>query len=219
VYGSLEEKAAPFTEAHPYRPNSPYSASKAAADHLARAYHHTYGFPTVITNCSNNYGPYQFPEKLLPLTILNVLSGETIPVYGDGKNVRDWLYVKDHCEALATVLQRGVAGETYNIGGDSERTNLEMVNSVCELLDEMRPAVQKYAKQIKFVKDRPGHDRRYAIDASKIRRELGWQPKHSLMEGLKKTVSWYLDNDEWVSAVKTGAYKKWIDQQYSSRTI
>lgn len=219
VYGSLEPIEAPFKETSPYRPSSPYSASKAAADHLAGAYYQTYGMPTVITNCSNNYGPYQFPEKLLPLTILNCLSGRAVPVYGDGGNSRDWLYVEDHCDALALILKNARPGERYNIGGSSERTNLVMVNMVCELLDELRPASQKYAKLIEFVKDRPGHDRRYAVDNGKIRSELGWEPAHSLADGLRKTVAWYLNNRDWVESIETGAYKEWIQQQYSSRAI
>jgi dTDP-glucose 4,6-dehydratase len=218
VYGSLTPDEPAFTESSAYRPNSPYSASKAAGDHLVRAYHHTYGLPTIITNCSNNYGPYQFPEKLLPLVILKAISGQSIPIYGDGKNVRDWLFVDDHCEALETVLNNGVPGETYNIGGDSEQTNLEIVNMVCDLLDAIRPSRDKHAKLISFVKDRPGHDRRYAIDASKIKHRLGWKPKHSLADGLNKTVLWYLSNQEWVRSVQTGAYKEWIERQYSSQT-
>jgi dTDP-glucose 4,6-dehydratase len=219
VYGSLGEKDAAFTEQSPYRPNSPYAASKAASDHLVRAYFHTYGFPALITNCSNNYGPYQFPEKLIPLTILNALSGKAIPIYGDGKNVRDWLYVEDHCEALSVVLKQGRPGQTYNIGGNNERSNLETVHAICALLDESRPATQAHAKLIQFVTDRPGHDRRYAVDALKINRELGWKPRHSAAEGLRKTVDWYLQHEDWINAVQTGAYKKWIEQQYSSRTI
>ena len=218
VYGSLGPHDAPFTESSPYAPNSPYAASKAASDHLARAYYHTYGLPVLTTNCSNNYGPYQFPEKLIPLMCLNALDGKPLPVYGDGANVRDWLYVGDHCEAIRAVLAYGRPGETYNIGGDSEKTNLEVVHTLCGILDELRPRPDsgKRAALITFVKDRPGHDRRYAIDASKIRTELGWRPRVDFEEGLKRTVQWYLDHGPWLQAVQTGAYRHWIDRQYAS---
>jgi dTDP-glucose 4,6-dehydratase len=218
VYGSLGPSDPPFTESSPYAPNSPYAASKAASDHLARSYYHTYGLPVLTTNCSNNYGPYQFPEKLIPLMCLNALEGKPLPVYGDGRNVRDWLYVGDHCEAIRTVLAHGRLGETYNIGGDSEKTNLEVVHTLCAILDELRPrpdAVTR-ASLITFVKDRPGHDRRYAIDAGKIRKELGWRPRMSFEEGLRRTVQWYLDQGPWLQAVQTGAYRQWIDRQYDS---
>jgi dTDP-glucose 4,6-dehydratase len=214
VYGSLNPQDSPFTEEHRYSPNSPYSASKAASDHLVRAYHHTYGLPTIITNCSNNYGPYQFPEKLIPLMILNAMNAKPLPVYGDGKNVRDWLYVEDHCDALTLVLERGRVGETYNIGGWNERTNLDVVNTVCAILDELRPSVKPHSSLIEFVKDRPGHDRRYAIDATKIANELGWKPKETFETGIRKTVVWYLENGPWVSQVLTSQYQKWIDLQY-----
>ena len=216
VYGSLGPHDAPFTESSPYAPNSPYAASKAASDHLVRAYYHTYGLPVLTTNCSNNYGPYQFPEKLIPLMCLNALEGKPLPVYGDGSNVRDWLYVGDHCDAIRTVLGHGRLGETYNIGGDSEKTNLEVVHSLCNILDELRPrpGFGKRASLITFVKDRPGHDRRYAIDARKIRTEFGWRPRVGFEEGLKKTVQWYLDHGPWLQAVQTGAYRHWIDRQY-----
>ena len=201
VYGSLAPTDAPFTEATPYAPNSPYAASKAAADHLVRAYHHTYGLPTLTTNCSNNYGPYQFPEKLIPLVIANALNGKRLPVYGDGRNVRDWLYVLDHCDAIRVVLERGRAGETYNVGGSSEKANIDVVQTICRLLDEVRPRkAGKYAELITFVTDRPGHDRRYAIDAAKIHRELGWQPRESFDSGLAKTVRWYVENRTWADA-------------------
>ncbi|HEY6821616.1 MAG TPA: dTDP-glucose 4,6-dehydratase [Burkholderiales bacterium] len=204
VYGSLGPQDPPFTETTPYAPNSPYAASKAAGDHLVRAYHHTYGLPTLTTNCSNNYGPYQFPEKLIPLMIRNALAGERLPVYGDGGNVRDWLYVLDHCDAVRLVLQRGKVGETYNIGGGNEKRNLDLVNTLCALLDELHPrasASGKYSSLISFVTDRPGHDRRYAIDARKIARELGWQPRESFESGLRKTVQWYLENRAWTETV------------------
>ncbi len=208
VYGSLGSEGY-FTEESPYAPNSPYSASKAASDHLVRAYFHTYGLPVLITNCSNNYGPYQFPEKLIPLMILNAISGKPLPVYGDGQNIRDWLYVKDHCTALVTVLEKGRPGEVYNIGGNNEKTNLEVVNRICDILDQLCPRNDKesYRKQIKFVKDRPGHDRRYAIDASKIKRELGWEPLETFETGLLKTVKWYLDNQQWCRRVMDGSYR------------
>ena len=215
VYGSLGPKDAPFTEDHPYQPNSPYSASKAASDHLVRAWHHTYGLPVVTTNCSNNYGPYHFPEKLIPLAIVNALAGKPLPVYGDGLNVRDWLYVKDHCAALRLVLERGRVGQTYNIGGWNEKTNLEIVRTICRLLDELRPdAAGPHERLITFVADRPGHDRRYAIDASKVERELGWRPAETFETGIRKTVQWYLDHPEWVAQVQSGAYRQWIATQY-----
>jgi dTDP-glucose 4,6-dehydratase len=218
VYGSLGPSDPPFRETSPYAPNSPYAASKAASDHLVRAYHETYGVPTLITNCSNNYGPYQFPEKLIPLMILNAISGKPLPVYGDGGNVRDWLFVHDHCAALRLVLARGRAGETYNIGGSSERTNLQVVKAVCALLDEAKPGRKKdHADLIGFVADRPGHDRRYAIDAARIAGELGWRPAESFESGLRKTVAWYLDNPEWVAHVVSGAYRSWIDKNYGKR--
>lgn len=219
VYGSLGPDEPAFTEKTRYAPNSPYSAAKAASDHLVRSYHHTYGIPTLTTNCSNNYGPYQFPEKLIPLVILNALSGTSLPIYGDGSNVRDWLYVKDHCEAIREVLTRGRVGETYNIGGGSEKTNLEVVYGICDLLDELRPnpVVGSFRSLITFVKDRPGHDRRYAIDASKITNELGWKAKQSFGEGLRQTVRWYLDNMVWVDQVQSGAYQHWINLNYEKR--
>jgi dTDP-glucose 4,6-dehydratase len=219
VYGSLGAHDPAFSETTAYSPNSPYAASKAASDHLARAYHHTWGLPVLTTNCSNNYGPFQFPEKLIPLVILNALEGKPLPVYGDGKNVRDWLFVEDHCAAIRAVLQRGRVGETYNIGGNSERTNIEVVNLICDLVDEMRPPRSSGARRnlITFVKDRPGHDRRYAIDASKLTRELGWQPAEQFEGGLRKTVRWYLDHSSWVESVQTGAYLEWITQNYTER--
>jgi len=214
VYGSLGPAGTPFSEANPYAPNSPYAASKAAADHLVRAYRHTYGLPTLTTNCSNNYGPRQFPEKLIPLVIHNALAGKPLPVYGDGLNIRDWLYVEDHCAAIRAVLERGRPGETYNIGAGAEKTNLEVVRTLCGILGELRPG-RDYASQITFVKDRPGHDRRYAIDASKIRRELAWRPRESFESGLAHTVRWYLGNDAWLVAVTSKEYQKWISLQYS----
>jgi dTDP-glucose 4,6-dehydratase len=216
VYGTLSSEALPFAETNPYQPNSPYSASKAASDHLVRAWHHTYGLPVLTTNCSNNYGPYHFPEKLIPLTIVNALAGKSLPVYGDGKQIRDWLYVKDHCSAIRRVLEAGQLGETYNLGGGNERPNIEIVKTVCQLLDVLRPKVDRssYATQITFVADRPGHDRRYAIDATKIHRELGWKPAETLETGIRKTVQWYLDNPEWVANVQSGAYKGWVSKQY-----
>jgi dTDP-glucose 4,6-dehydratase len=218
VYGSLAPSDPPFGETSRYAPNSPYAASKAASDHLVRAYHGTYGVPTVITNCSNNYGPYQFPEKLIPLMILNAIAGKPLPVYGDGGNVRDWLFVQDHCAALRLVLTRGRPGETYNIGGSSERTNLDVVKAVCALLDEAKPHRKRnHEELIGFVADRPGHDRRYAIDAGKISRELGWRPAESFESGLRKTVAWYLDNPEWVAHVMSGAYRNWIEKNYGKR--
>jgi dTDP-glucose 4,6-dehydratase len=216
VYGSLAAGAAPFAEDHPYEPNSPYSASKAASDHLVRAWHHTYGLPTLTTNCSNNYGPLHFPEKLIPLVIVNALAGRPLPVYGDGLNVRDWLYVRDHCSAIRAVLADGRAGGTYNVGGLNERTNIEIVRAICGLLDELRPDdAGPRARLITFVKDRPGHDRRYAIDASKIERELGWRPQETFETGLRKTVQWYLANSDWVEGVQSGAYRDWVKTHYA----
>ena len=215
VYGSLGSADPAFSETTPYAPNSPYAASKAASDHLVRAYHHTYGMPVITTNCSNNYGPLQFPEKLIPLMILNALNGKPLPVYGDGKNVRDWLHVSDHCSGIRAALAKGKPGETYNIGGNSEKTNLEVVHAVCTILDELHPAGAPHAKLITYVKDRPGHDQRYAINAEKIRRELGWEPQERFEKGLRKTVEWYLNNNEWVDSVLTGEYRKWVDKQYS----
>ncbi|MCE2999313.1 MAG: dTDP-glucose 4,6-dehydratase [Betaproteobacteria bacterium] len=217
VYGSLGADDPAFSETTPYAPNSPYAASKAGSDHLVRAYHHTYGLPTVTTNCSNNYGPLQFPEKLIPLMILNALAGKPLPVYGDGKNVRDWLYVGDHCAGIRAALARGRPGETYNIGGNSEKTNLEVVHTLCALLDELQPAGAPHAKLITFVKDRPGHDRRYAINATKIRDELGWGPQERFETGLRRTVRWYLDNKGWTDNVTSGAYRHWIDANYRER--
>lgn len=217
VYGTLSPIAPAFTETHPYGPNSPYSASKAASDHLVRAWFHTYGLPVVTTNCSNNYGPYHFPEKLIPLVILNAIKGKPLPIYGDGQQVRDWLYVGDHCSAIRAVLARGALGETYNIGGCNEKTNLSVVNTICQILDELKPRAdgKSYAEQITFVKDRPGHDRRYAIDASKIERELGWQPAETFDTGIRKTIQWYLDNPLWVDGVVSGSYRDWLQKQYS----
>jgi len=217
VYGSLAPDDPAFSETTPYAPNSPYAASKAASDHLVRAYHHTYGLPTVTTNCSNNYGPLQFPEKLIPLMIFNALHGKPLPVYGDGLNVRDWLYVGDHCAGIRTALKRGRPGETYNIGGNSEKTNLDVVNTLCAVMDELRPASAPHAKLIQFVKDRPGHDRRYAIDAEKIRQELGWAPAENFAAGLRKTVRWYLDHPQWTDNINSGAYRAWLDLNYGSR--
>jgi len=214
VYGSLGMNDPAFSETTPYAPNSPYAASKAASDHLVRAYHHTYGMPVITTNCSNNYGPLQFPEKLIPLMILNALNGKPLPVYGDGKNVRDWLHVSDHCSGIRAALARGKLGETYNIGGNSEKTNLEVVHAVCTILDELHPAGAPHAKLITYVKDRPGHDQRYAINAEKIRCELGWEPQERFEKGLRKTVEWYLANGEWVRGVISGEYRKWMDTQY-----
>jgi dTDP-glucose 4,6-dehydratase len=217
VYGSLGAGDAAFTESHVYEPNSPYSASKAASDHLVRAWHHTYGLPVLTTNCSNNYGPFHFPEKLIPLMIVNALAGKPLPVYGDGMQVRDWLYVKDHCSAIRRVLESGRLGETYNVGGWNEKPNIEIVRTVCALLDELRPRAdgQSYATQIAYVKDRPGHDRRYAIDARKLERELGWKPAETFETGIRKTVQWYLANGEWVQRVQSGAYREWINTQYA----
>ena len=217
VFGSLEKGAPAFSETHPYEPNSPYSASKAASDHLVRAWHHTYGLPVLTTHCSNNYGPYHFPEKLIPLMIVNAVSGKPLPVYGDGQQIRDWLYVKDHCGALRVVLARGTPGQTYNIGGWNEKPNIEIVRKVCALLDEMRPdPAGPYDRLIVNVKDRPGHDRRYAIDARKLERELDWRPAETFETGIKKTVRWYLDNAAWVANVQSGAYKEWLSTQYAS---
>jgi dTDP-glucose 4,6-dehydratase len=217
VYGSLSATDPAFTEEHPYEPNSPYSASKAASDHLVRAWFHTYGFPVVTTNCSNNYGPYHFPEKLIPLVILNALNGKPLPIYGDGQQVRDWLYVGDHCSAICEVLAKGMLGETYNIGGWNEKTNLEVVKTICSILDELRPHADghSYAEQITFVQDRPGHDRRYAIDASKVERELGWHPSETFETGIYRTVQWYLDNPEWIESVVSGSYRDWFQKQYN----
>ncbi len=218
VYGSLGPDDPAFSETTPYAPNSPYSASKAASDHLVRAYHHTYGLPTLTTNCSNNYGPFQFPEKLIPLMILNALDGKPLPVYGDGQNVRDWLYVGDHCSGIRRVLEAGRVGETYNIGGKNELKNLDVVRTICRLLDEMRPrASGSYAEQIEFVRDRPGHDRRYAIDPTKVESELDWTPAETFETGFRKTVTWYLENPAWVEHVRSGEYRKWIDHNYGSR--
>jgi dTDP-glucose 4,6-dehydratase len=217
VFGSLGPNDSPFCETTAYAPNSPYSASKAAADHLVRAYHHTYALPTLTTNCSNNYGPYQFPEKLIPLMILNAQAGKRLPVYGDGLNVRDWVFVEDHCEAVRQVLAKGRTGETYNIGGRSEKPNIEIVETVCSILDELCPhdPVVPHQKLITFVKDRPGHDRRYAIDGRKIERELGWRPRESFESGIRKTIEWYLQNEEWVKEVTSGSYRKWLATHYS----
>jgi dTDP-glucose 4,6-dehydratase len=216
VYGSLAPTEVPFVETRAFEPNSPYSASKAASDHLVRAWHHTYGLPVLTTNCSNNYGPYHFPEKLIPLVIHNALAGKPLPIYGDGQQIRDWLYVQDHCSAIARVLQAGVPGQTYNIGGWNEKPNLDVVHTICQLLDQMRPRSDgvSYAEQITFVTDRPGHDRRYAIDARKIERELGWRPAESFESGIRKTIAWYLDNAEWVAQVTSGAYRQWVGQHY-----
>ena len=217
VYGSLGADDPAFTESHLYQPNSPYSASKAASDHLVRAWFHTYGLPVLTTNCSNNYGPFHFPEKLIPLMIVNALAGKALPIYGDGLNVRDWLYVKDHCSAIRAVLAGGRPGETYNIGGWNERTNRQIVDAICSLLDELRPdPVGPYRRLISFVTDRPGHDRRYAIDARKIERELGWRPAESFETGIRKTVQWYLANEGWVQRVQSGAYRDWLDRHYGS---
>jgi dTDP-glucose 4,6-dehydratase len=217
VYGSLGMDDPAFSETTPYAPNSPYAASKAASDHLVRAYHHTYGMPVITTNCSNNYGPLQFPEKLIPLMILNALNGKPLPVYGDGKNVRDWLHVSDHCSGIRAALAKGKPGETYNIGGNSEKTNLEVVHAVCTILNELHPAGAPHAKLITYVKDRPGHDQRYAINAEKIRRELGWEPQERFEKGLRKTVEWYLMNGDWIQNVVSGDYRKWVDLNYAAR--
>ncbi|PUE19638.1 dTDP-glucose 4,6-dehydratase [Limnohabitans sp. MMS-10A-160] len=217
VYGSLSKDDPAFAETNRYEPNSPYSASKAASDHLVRAWHHTYGLPVLTTNCSNNYGPYHFPEKLIPLMIVNALAGKALPVYGDGMQVRDWLYVKDHCSAIRTVLQGGRLGETYNVGGWNEKPNIEIVQTVCKLLDDMRPKADgsSYASQITYVTDRPGHDRRYAIDARKLEKELGWKPAETFDTGIRKTVEWYLANPDWVAHVQSGAYRDWVQKQYA----
>ncbi len=218
VYGSLGKDDAPFAETHAYEPNSPYSASKAASDHLVRAWHHTYGLPVVTTNCSNNYGPYHFPEKLIPLMIVNALAGKPLPVYGDGQQVRDWLYVKDHCAAIRQVLANGRVGETYNIGGWNEKPNIEIVKTICALLDEMRPdSAGPYERLVSYVTDRPGHDRRYAIDARKLERELGWKPAETFETGIRKTVRWYLDHADWVARVQSGAYRDWLATNYAAR--
>jgi dTDP-glucose 4,6-dehydratase len=217
VYGSLSKVDPPFTEANRYEPNSPYSASKAASDHLVRAWQHTYGLPVLTTNCSNNYGPYHFPEKLIPLCILNALNGKPLPIYGDGQQIRDWLFVKDHCSAIRRVLEKGLLGETYNVGGCNEKANLEVVKTLCSILDELKPKADgsKYETQITYVKDRPGHDRRYAIDAKKLEKELGWKPKETFESGIRKTVEWYLANETWVSHVMSGEYKNWVQKQYT----
>lgn len=217
VYGSLAPEAPAFTEQHAYEPNSPYSASKAASDHLVRAWFHTYGLPVLTTNCSNNYGPLHFPEKLIPLVITNALAGKPLPIYGDGQQIRDWLFVKDHCSGIRRVLEAGQLGETYNIGGHNEMANIDIVERICSLLDELRPRAddQGYATQITFVKDRPGHDRRYAIDASRMQNELGWQPTETFDSGIRKTVQWYLDNAAWVQNVQSGAYRDWVQKQYA----
>ncbi len=217
VYGTLGKGAPAFSETNPYEPNSPYAASKAASDHLVRAWFHTYGLPVLTTNCSNNYGPYQFPEKLIPLVIHNALKGKPLPIYGDGLQVRDWLYVTDHCEAIHTVLHKGKLGETYNIGGNNEKTNISVVQTICSILDQLKPRSDQksYAEQIIFVKDRPGHDRRYAINASKIASELGWKQKETFETGIRKTVQWYLDNQDWVEGVVSGSYRDWISKQYT----
>jgi dTDP-glucose 4,6-dehydratase len=217
VYGSLGPNDPPFAETNAYEPNSPYSASKAASDHLVRAWHHTYGLPVVTTNCSNNYGPFHFPEKLIPLLIVNALAGKPLPVYGDGRQIRDWLYVKDHCSAIREVLARGRLGETYNVGGWNEQPNIDIVHKVCALLDEMKPdPAGPYSRLITYVKDRPGHDRRYAIDARKIERELGWRPAETFETGIRKTVRWYLDNQPWVNNVLSGGYRDWVSKQYGT---
>ena len=216
VYGSLSPTDPAFSETNPYEPNSPYSASKAASDHLVRAWHHTYGLPVLTTNCSNNYGPYHFPEKLIPLVILNALNGKPLPIYGDGQQVRDWLYVKDHCSAIRRVLEAGRLGETYNVGGWNEKANLEVVKTICTILDGLRPKPSgQYADQITFVTDRPGHDRRYAIDASKLERELGWKPAETFESGIAKTVQWYLEHPEWIAGVVSGNYRDWLKKQYA----
>ena len=216
VYGTLNSTDAAFKESNRYEPNSPYSASKSASDHLVRAWHQTYGLPVLTTNCSNNYGPYHFPEKLIPLCILKALQGQDLPIYGDGQQVRDWIYVVDHCKGIATVLDKGVLGETYNIGGWNERTNLEVVNTLCDLLDELHPRRdgKSYCEQITFIEDRPGHDRRYAIDSTKISNELGWKPEETFDSGIRKTVQWYLDNQNWVTNVQSGEYQRWLEKNY-----
>ena len=219
VYGTLSDTDAPFSESNRYEPNSPYSASKAASDHLVRAWHHTYGLPVLTTNCSNNYGPYHFPEKLIPLVILNALAGKPLPIYGDGQQIRDWLYVKDHCSAIRTVLAQGRLGETYNVGGWNEKANLDVVHTICHILDTLRPKADGtgYAEQITYVQDRPAHARRYAIDARKLERELGWKPAETFESGIRKTVEWYLDNQDWVSNVTSGNYRQWLEQHYGNK--
>jgi dTDP-glucose 4,6-dehydratase len=221
VYGSLEAGAQPATEDCAYAPNSPYAASKAASDHFARAYHKTYGLPVLITNCSNNYGPFQFPEKLIPLVILNAIRGKPLPLYGDGRNVRDWVFVEDHCAAIQMVLRNGAPGETYNVGGNCEKTNIDVVTSICEILDELHPhsPVLPHSRLIAYVKDRPGHDKRYAIDTTKICSHLGWQPKELFDTGLRKTVMWYLENTQWVEQVISGGYKEWVTLHYESGAV
>jgi len=216
VYGTLSAEDPPFAETNPFEPNSPYAASKASSDHLVRAWHHTYGLPVLTTNCSNNYGPFHFPEKLIPLVILNALNAKPLPIYGDGQQVRDWLFVKDHCTAIARVLESGRVGETYNIGGWNEKANIDVVKTICARLDQLRPRAdgKHYAEQITYVKDRPGHDRRYAIDARKIERELGWRPEETFETGIEKTVQWYLNNPKWVTGVISGEYRKWLGKQY-----
>lgn len=217
VYGSLSATDPAFTETTPYQPNSPYSASKAASDHLVRAYHHTYHLPVLTTNCSNNYGSYQFPEKLIPLVLNNALNGKPLPIYGDGSNIRDWLYVGDHCSAIRAVLARGRVGEVYNVGGNNEKTNLQVVHTLCDMLDELQPKKDSYREQITFVKDRPGHDQRYAINASKILNELGWKPQETFETGIKKTVAWYLQHQDWVQNVTSGEYRNWLNKNYTER--
>lgn len=221
VYGTLSADAPAFTESHAYEPNSPYSASKAASDHLVRAWHHTYGLPVLTTNCSNNYGPFHFPEKLIPLMIVNALAGKNLPVYGDGMQIRDWLYVKDHCSAIRRVLEAGRLGETYNVGGWNEKPNIEIVQTICALLDELRPRAdgRSYQEQITYVTDRPGHDRRYAIDARKLERELGWKPAETFDTGIRKTVEWYLAHQEWVANVQSGGYRDWVAKQYGNEAV
>ena len=221
VYGTLAADDPPFAETNRYEPNSPYSASKAASDHLVRAWHHTYGLPVLTTNCSNNYGPYHFPEKLIPLVILNARAGKPLPIYGDGQQIRDWLYVKDHCSAIRRVLEAGKLGETYNVGGWNEKANLDVVHTICALLDELSPRAdgKSYTEQITFVTDRPGHDRRYAIDARKLERELGWKPAETFETGIRKTVQWYLDNNDWTNNVTSGAYREWTDKQYGQDEV
>jgi len=218
VFGSLSATDPAFEETTPYQPNSPYSASKAGSDHLVRAWHHTYGLPTLMTNCSNNYGPYHFPEKLIPLMILNALDGKPLPVYGDGQNVRDWLYVEDHARALRLVLEKGRPGETYNVGGAAERKNIEVVDTLCNILDELHPQSGPHHRLITYVTDRPGHDRRYAINFTKLESELGWRPQENFETGLRKTVQWYLDNPEWIQSVRSGEYRNWLEMNYAGRT-
>jgi dTDP-glucose 4,6-dehydratase len=221
VYGSLAPNEPCFTEKHQYEPNSPYSASKAASDHLVRAYHHTYGLPVLTTNCSNNYGPYHFPEKLIPLMIVNALAGKNLPIYGDGQQIRDWLYVKDHASAIRRVLEAGKLGETYNVGGWNEKPNVEIVHTICKLLNDLKPRAdgKSYAEQITYVTDRAGHDRRYAIDASKIEKELGWKPAETFESGIQKTVEWYLSHTDWVSHVQNGSYREWVNKQYAPTPV